>query len=88
MTALLYRIDPSRNMARWYRLDIERDLFGAYCVTRAWGRVGLRGQSRSEGYASAEAALCSLDKQRLRKEQRGYCPTSLSEERRPATVGH
>ena len=32
MTALhLRRIDPSRNMRRFYRLDMQPDLFGGCC---------------------------------------------------------
>jgi predicted DNA-binding WGR domain protein len=31
MTAVtLHRIDPARNMRRFYRLDLQPDLFGAY----------------------------------------------------------
>ena len=25
---ILYRVDPSRNMRRYYRLDVQSDLFG------------------------------------------------------------
>ena len=39
MAVTLYRTDPSRNMARFYHLDIERDLFGFWCVVREWGSV-------------------------------------------------
>jgi predicted DNA-binding WGR domain protein len=35
MTALtLTRRDPSRNMHRYYRLDVQPDLLGAWCVIR------------------------------------------------------
>ncbi len=36
----LYRIDPARNMQRFYRLDIQPDLFGNQCLIREWGRIG------------------------------------------------
>jgi predicted DNA-binding WGR domain protein len=39
----LYRIDPAKSMQRFYRLDIQRDLFGNYCVLREWGRLGRSG---------------------------------------------
>lgn len=39
----LYRIDPIRNMQRWYHLDIQPDLFGNHCLVREWGRMGHSG---------------------------------------------
>jgi predicted DNA-binding WGR domain protein len=52
MTALtLRRSDPIRNMHRYYRLDVQLDLFGAWCFIREWGRIGHRGgQSRTVPY--------------------------------------
>jgi predicted DNA-binding WGR domain protein len=43
----LHRTDPARNMWRYYRLDIQRDLFGAWCFIREWGRDGQAGQTRT-----------------------------------------
>ena len=46
MTAvMLYRIDASRNMRRYYRLDVQPDLFGLWLLVREWGRVGLRAEA-------------------------------------------
>jgi hypothetical protein len=33
----LRRVEPSRNMARFYSLDVERDLFGSVVLVRRWG---------------------------------------------------
>jgi WGR domain len=45
MTALhLRRIDPARNMCRFYRLDIQPDLFGRILLMKQWGRVGTQGR--------------------------------------------
>ena len=42
MTAvLLYRVDPSRNMRRFYRLDVQPDLFGFWLLVREWGRMSI-----------------------------------------------
>ncbi|WP_320203996.1 WGR domain-containing protein [Agrobacterium rosae] len=41
------RIDAPRNMARYYVLDMTSTLFGDVCLTRAWGRIGCRGQSKT-----------------------------------------
>jgi predicted DNA-binding WGR domain protein len=34
----LTRIDPARNMRRFYRLDVQPDLFGGFAVVKEWGR--------------------------------------------------
>ena len=31
---ILHRTDPARNMHRFYRLDVQPDLFGEWCVVR------------------------------------------------------
>jgi predicted DNA-binding WGR domain protein len=36
----LRRIDLARNMRRYYRLRVQRDLFGRACLIREWGRIG------------------------------------------------
>jgi predicted DNA-binding WGR domain protein len=44
MTAVtLYRIDPARNMRRFYALDVQPDLFGGFAVVKEWGRIGRAG---------------------------------------------
>lgn len=40
----LRRVDPSRNMRRFYRLDIEPDLLGGVLLMKAWGRIGAHGR--------------------------------------------
>ena len=42
----LRRLDPLRNMRRFYRLDIEPHLFGGVLFLKAWGRIGTRGRVR------------------------------------------
>lgn len=69
---LLHRVDPDRNMARFYRVEVLTDLLGDIIVERRWGRIGGRGQYRAASYRStflAEAAASELV--RL-KERRGY----------------
>jgi predicted DNA-binding WGR domain protein len=43
---LLYRIDPARNMRRFYHLTIETDLLGDTVLIRRWGRIGTDGKRR------------------------------------------
>jgi predicted DNA-binding WGR domain protein len=74
MTAiLLHRVDPAKNMRRLYRLDVQRDLFGQWCLVREWGRIGRGGRVRMAAYATAAEAHAALAGQQRIKERRGYC---------------
>ena len=70
----LHRTDSTRNMRRYYRLDVQQDLFGQWCCVREWGRIGAAGQTRSVPYPTPAAAEAALDRQRHAKERRGYQP--------------
>jgi predicted DNA-binding WGR domain protein len=70
---LLRRIEPARNMARWYTLSLEVTLFDDWSCTRSYGRIGQRGGrvmiGLFEDHRSAEAELQAI----LRaKQARGY----------------
>ena len=43
----LRRIDPEQNMARFYALEVERDLIGRIVLARRWGRIGTGGAAIS-----------------------------------------
>lgn len=68
----LYRIDPTRNMRRYYNLDIQPDLFGGECLIREWGRIGGSSQVRSKPYATREQANTALSRLQEIKKRRGY----------------
>jgi len=68
----LRRVDPARNMRRFYQLDIEPDLFGGVMLMKEWGRIGARGRVMAERYDSEDLALAALQKQAERKRKRGY----------------
>ena len=73
MTALtLTRSDPAKNLHRYYRLDVQPDLFGAWCFIREWGRIGKSGQVRIVPFPTPDEARAALDKQRRTKERKGY----------------
>jgi hypothetical protein len=36
----LERVDPARNIARYYVLSIEPTLFAKHTLIRRWGRIG------------------------------------------------
>lgn len=69
---LLHRIDPTRNMARFYRVSIEPNLFGGVSVVRCWGRIGNRGQTRVEPFDAAAEAEGTFTRIARSKRRRGY----------------
>lgn len=74
-TALaLRRFDSSRNMRRFYRMSIQRDLFGQASLVREWGRIGTRGQSLVESHGDEGEAVKSLQRLAALKQRRGYAP--------------
>ena len=69
---LLHRVDPSRNVRRFYRLGVEPDLFGFWLLLCEWGRIGRSGQMRVVSFATLDEAYLALHRQRRAKERRGY----------------
>lgn len=72
---ILYRIDSARRMHRYYRIDVQPDLFGQWCLMREWGRIGSTGQTRSLPFPTPQEAQVALDKQRRVKERKRYAGT-------------
>ncbi|TBH27845.1 WGR domain-containing protein [Rhizobium leguminosarum] len=68
------RIDPSKNMARYYALSIEPNLFGGTSLVRSWGRIGSRGQQKIHVFDSEAKAVDLLLTLLRRKRSRGYLP--------------
>jgi predicted DNA-binding WGR domain protein len=68
----LRRIDPAKNMARFYALDVRLDLFGTVMLMKQWGRLGTGGRVAGEPYASVALAVNALERQAERKRRRGY----------------
>jgi predicted DNA-binding WGR domain protein len=61
MTAIhLIRIDPEKNMARFYKLDVQPNLFGQWSIVREWGRIGRAGTIRVETHESRGGADMAL----------------------------
>jgi predicted DNA-binding WGR domain protein len=53
----LHRIDPARNMSRFYQLDLQPDLFGGGLLMMEWGRIGVRGRIIAEHYDTKALAV-------------------------------
>jgi predicted DNA-binding WGR domain protein len=67
-----HRIDPARNMRRFYTLAIQPTLFGGASVIRNWGRIGAGGQSMMETFDAIEEADGAFDRLERSKRRRGY----------------
>jgi len=71
----LRRVDPSRNMARFYSLAVERDLFGRVVLVRRWGRIGTAGKIRLDEHRGEGEAQAALQALQAAKRRRGYRAT-------------
>ncbi len=58
--AVLRRVDPARNMRRFYSLDVERDLFGNVVLVPRWGRIGTAGRVRLDEYPGEGRAVAAM----------------------------
>jgi predicted DNA-binding WGR domain protein len=73
MTAIfLQRIDPERNMARFYRIAVTPTLFGDWALIREWGRIGSPGTVREIWYDDEAAARRAGELRVQQKLRRGY----------------
>ncbi|WP_173514506.1 WGR domain-containing protein [Sinorhizobium psoraleae] len=68
------RSDPSRNMARYYAMSIEPNLFGDICLLRKWGRIGTKGRMMVHHLGREEEAVRLFLDLLRKKRNRGYRP--------------
>jgi predicted DNA-binding WGR domain protein len=68
----LTRTDPTRNMARFYVLDIQPTLFGEWALVREWGRIGSAGRLVSGRFASEQEAALAMAEHLKAKLSKGY----------------
>jgi len=66
------RTSEARNMARFYAMTIEANLFGEVCLTRRWGRIGAQGQIKVQHFAREQDAVTTFLDLIRRKRSRGY----------------
>jgi len=57
---VVLRIDATKNMARFYAMSIEPDLFGGASLVRRWGRIGTRGKVRVDVFKDERQAITSF----------------------------
>lgn len=72
MQSYLEKRDPTKNLARFYRLMVLPTLFGEWSLQREWGRIGQAGQVRSLHFPSQEEASQAFLKLEAAKKRRGY----------------
>jgi predicted DNA-binding WGR domain protein len=68
------RSDASMNMARYYAMSIEANLFGDICLLRKWGRIGSKGQIMVHHFDREEEAVRLFLDLLRQKRKRGYRP--------------
>lgn len=74
---ILERVDSSRNMSRFYALDLQPSLFGDVLLVRRWGRIGSYGQERHDWFGSEDGAAQALEELNAAKQKRGYVPAAI-----------
>ena len=50
----------AQKLHRYYRLDVQPDLFGAWCFIREWGRIGR--SEGAEGFSPNSVALSAMSR--------------------------
>ena len=68
----LTRTEPSRNIDRFYFVEIMPDLFGQWTVLREWGRRGSAGTVRLSSYRRRDEAETAERRTIKRRLQHGY----------------
>jgi predicted DNA-binding WGR domain protein len=71
---VLRRVDPAKNMSRFYSLEVERDLLGRVVLVRRWGRIGSTGKTRLDEHKGKGEALAALEALQIAKTRKGYQP--------------
>ncbi|MBL0407527.1 WGR domain-containing protein [Microvirga aerilata] len=71
---VLRRINPVKNMARFYSLEVGRDLLGRVVLVRRWGRIGSAGKTRLDEHVGEGEAMAALQALQSAKKRKGYQP--------------
>lgn len=74
------RKDRAKNMARFYSMSIDANLFGELCLTRRWGRIGAKGQTLIHHFEREQDAVALFLDLTRQKRARGYRTRSAARE--------
>ncbi len=72
----LQRRDAAENVSRFYRLDVQPDLFGQWSLSREWGRIGSAGTLLVQSFPTQAATEAAAARLRRLKERKGYRVTA------------
>ncbi len=68
--------NPQNNLYRWYSIRIDKNLFGEWCLSLSYGRIGHRGQTKLSFWTDISLLLRQLKrilKKRLNSSKRIGC---------------
>ena len=68
----LEHTNPAQNMARYYCLTVEQNLFGEFSLVCTWGRIGRTRQTRITLYDTLQSAHEAYARKLREKHRRGY----------------
>ena len=68
----LERCDPAKHMLRYYAMQVMPNLLGEWYLLRVWGRIGRRGQMRTDWFKTQEEAANASGILEKAKRRRGY----------------
>ncbi len=69
---MLYKIDPARNLFRYYSLSIQPNLFGSWSLIKGWGRISCLGRMQVELCEDLEDVAKVFERKFAEKVKRGY----------------
>jgi predicted DNA-binding WGR domain protein len=73
----LTRIDRTKNMHRFYALQLGFTLFGDCVLIAEWGRLGAAGRVQEQAFPSLAQAQTALSQRLSVKIRRGYTVTTV-----------
>lgn len=68
----LERVDASKNVARFYAVSVQTNLFGEQTLIRMFGRINKVGRAHLETFDDAESAELARAEIIRKKLKRGY----------------
>jgi predicted DNA-binding WGR domain protein len=71
----LRRIDPARNLRRFYALCTQPTLFGEMSLIRNWGRIGTSGKTMVQTFDGRAETIEAFVRLERAKRRRGYAVT-------------
>jgi predicted DNA-binding WGR domain protein len=69
---ILRKRDPQHNLAQFYALSVQPNLFGSWFLSREWGRIGQGGRVKIELCDPLEEAVTAFYVKLRQKQRRGY----------------